>query len=97
MARIGSGTDDLERSWFLAVDAGFNQRAYLFIAGFWSNDPVALQDSASVGVLNKYRMVAGIEQNGIDSFRAHAVQGQQLRAKFCRRLNKHPVQRTRIF
>src|SRR5215468_11228466 len=96
MTRIGSGTDDLERAWFLAADSSFNQRADFFIAGSWSNDPVPLQNSARVGVNHKYRMVAGVEQNGIGSFRSHAIQGQQLGAEFMRGLSKHPVQRAGI-
>src|SRR5215469_15399125 len=97
MTWIGSGTDDLEQFWFLAADSSFNQRADFFIAGFWSNDSVALQNSAGVRVHDKYRMIAGIEQNGIGSFRPHAVQGQQLRAEIGGGLSKHPVQRTGIF
>src|SRR5215470_20390343 len=97
MTRIGSGTDDLERTWFLAADSSFNQRADFFIAGFGSNDSVALQDSAGVRVHNKYRMIAGVEQNGISRFRSYAVQGQQLRAEIGGRLSKHPVQGTGIF
>src|SRR5215469_17735690 len=97
MTRISSGTDDLERTWFLAVNAGFNRRTNVFIAGFGSNDPVALQDSAGVCVHNKYRMIAGVEQNGISRFRSYAVQGQQLRAEIGGGLSKHPVQGTGIF
>src|SRR5215469_4355694 len=96
MTWIGSGTDDLEQFWFLAADSSFNQRADFFIAGFWSNDSVALQNSARVRVHDKYRMIAGIKENGISRFRPHAVQGQQFGAKFFRGLREHPFQRAGI-
>ena len=52
-----------ERPSFRAADGVFNHGANFFVRGFLADDAVAKQHTAGVGVDDKDRMVAGIEQN----------------------------------
>src|SRR5205814_2358664 len=64
-----------------ASDGLFDEYANFIVLRLGADDSVPFKDSSRVGIHHKYRMVAGIKQNGIGSFRPNSVQRQQLGAK----------------
>src|ERR1700722_15704456 len=66
------------------------------VIGGGGEKPVARKNAARVGVGNKYRVPAGIEQNGVGSLRTDSFVGQKLRAGGCRPLGKQRAQRSGV-
>src|SRR5438105_3711676 len=64
---------DLQPVRLCAADGVLDERADLLVSCFRMDDSVPFQDSAGVGIHNKNRMVAAIEQNRIGSFRPNPV------------------------
>ena len=60
-----------ERPNFRAADGVLNHGANFFVTSFLADDAVAKQHTAGVGVDDKYRMVAGVKQDGISGFRTY--------------------------
>src|SRR6185312_7794943 len=73
-----------------------DEKADLVIFGFCRDDAVALEDATSIGIHDKDRMVAGVKQDGVGGFRAHAIQGQQFCTQLCSGLSEHSVERAGI-
>src|ERR1051325_7864515 len=96
MTRIREGIFHRERLSCRVADSLFDHCADFFVAGFLIDDAVPQQNATCVCVHHKYRMIAGVEQNGVGSFRANAVELQQLCSKLCRRLSKHAGERTGV-
>ena len=72
------------------------QFSNLVISGFFRKNFVAGKNPARVGVHNKRRMVAGIEQYGIGSFRADSMQSEEFFPKLFGGLRKQFRQRALV-
>jgi hypothetical protein len=59
----------------------FKYFADFVVSKFGVSLAMALQDSASVGVYDEYRMFAGVEKNGVGGFRADAANIEKLLAE----------------
>src|SRR5437763_16002561 len=79
-----------------ASDGLLDEYADFIVLRLGSDDSVSFKNSSRVCIHHKYRMVAGIKQNGIGGFRPNSVQRQQLGAKLLSWLRKHATQRTAI-
>lgn len=58
------------------------ERADLLVRFFTPQDAVAFEDAASVGIDYEDKMLSGVKKNGVRSFRADAVNSEQLFAQF---------------
>jgi len=96
MTRIRGGIFYDERFRCRAADGLFNHAANFFVRGFLADDAMAQQHAARVGVHDKDRMIAGIEQDEIDGFRANPVEFQQLSAKLSGGHGEHARERAGI-
>jgi len=96
MTRIRGGIFYDERLRCRVADGLFNHDANFFVRGFPADDAVAQQHAARVGVHDEDGMIAGIEQDGIGSFGADAVEFQQLCSKLSGRLGEHARERAGI-
>ncbi len=74
----------------------FKEFPNLFIIGLFGQDLVASENPPSIGIHHKDGMIAGVEQDGIGSFRADAMQVEKLFAKPFRRTGKQLSQRALI-
>src|SRR5947209_1302888 len=97
MARLGPLLQYLEQLRFGAADGALDQVSDLLVADLFADDSVPFQNAARISVHYEYRMISRIEQNGIGSFRSHAIQGQQLSAKLLCFLGEHAIQRAAVF
>ncbi len=70
--------------------------ANFFIAGSLTDDAVAKQNAASVGIYDKHRMIAGVEQDRVGGFRANTIEFQQLCSEFFSGLGEHACERAGI-
>ena len=71
--------------------------ADVFVTVFGVDVAVAFEDAASVSVDDENRMGGGVEKDGIGSFGANAVNGEELSAECLRFGAEHSCERTAVF
>jgi hypothetical protein len=89
--RIGSTAEMLARvddqgvkfveELVVAGERGFEGGAEFFVGRFGISEMVAFEDAAGIGVHNKDGLLAGVEQDGVSSFRPDAALSEELFAK----------------
>src|SRR6266849_1812661 len=90
------GPTDVAPSPFNPTQAALEQFADFVIWGAGGEDAVAIQDPAGISIYLEYRMLAGIEQDGVGCLGAHAVQRKQFLTQLVRGLGKQAAKRAAI-
>src|SRR5215468_8607923 len=73
-----------------------NQSPNLLVGSSLRNDAVSLEYSSRVGIHYKHWMIAGIEQDGVGSLWANALQREQFRPQLQAWTCEHAPQRTAV-